>query len=212
MCEKRLHHPPAERPKTSAALGLFENVSCRFRTVINHARGEMKRLFSVVGAIVLAGCSAAPSLPTQVQSQDVMTRASGGSFSAHYAGTDGFVQCGDPTQGRGTFNFSGAGSGTFIHGSTETGTMSADPPMCYWSGTATLTNSLHPRNTIAVQLSFTSGNGNFGDPCHPRAYKKVQFTISGGTGKFVNATGKGTIVFTCNNGNYSDRWSGTIAF
>ncbi|HET9343878.1 MAG TPA: hypothetical protein VFO25_13295 [Candidatus Eremiobacteraceae bacterium] len=40
------------------------------------------------------------------------------------------------------------------------------------------------------------------------------FTVISGTGKFVNATGSGTVAFTCNssNGTYTDHWSGTITF
>lgn len=170
----------------------------------------MIRLISAVAVLMLVGCTAVPSVPTHVQTQGAAIQRSGGAFSASYAGSDGFNTC--PTMnGSSFFNFSGSGSGSFIHSSTETGSMTVSGN-CIWNGTAVLKNSAHARNTITMNLAFSSDNGVFGDPCHPKGQKHVQFSVLSGTGKFAHATGSGTVAFACHNGKYTDKWSGTITF
>jgi len=109
----------------------------------------------------------------------------------------------------GIFNFSGSGVGTFIHGNTESGALSAH--YCAWSGLDTISSVAHPRNSITMALSVTSHD--YGTPCNLLP-TKTHFTVSSGTGRFANATGGGSVVFTCDfrANTYTDKWSGTITF
>lgn len=166
----------------------------------------MIRLISVFGIFALAGCSAVASIPGHLQVQSAAIKASGGAFNANYSGN--FTLRGCPG---GQFNISGSGSASFIHGSSEKGYMSTNPNGCGWIGAVTLTSTLHPRNTITAFLSLNNFPQN--NPCSPRFNLKVRYLISSGTGRFANATGSGTVVFTCHgDGTYSDQWSGTITF
>ena len=169
----------------------------------------MRRWICAATALLLAGCSTIPSVPTHVQMERETIRASGGSFVATYSGNYAIRDCGGAI---GTFHFNGSGSGSFIHGSKESGTMSSGDKGCQWFGNATLTSSSHPRNSITMRLSLLNfGNGN--TPCHPRFGAKVKFIVGGGTGRFINAAGNGTVVFMCHSdGTYSDQWSGTITY
>lgn len=176
----------------------------------------MKRSILVLASLLLAACSAAPTIPSHVQTHDAAIQRSGGSlgtklvgpanggaFSASYSGQYSLTPCG-------TFKIVGSGYGSFIHKSSETGTMGIVPNMeCNsWSGQATLVNTLRPRNTITVMLSATGTS-----PCTPRIGTHVGFGVISGTGRFAHATGGGTIKFTCNSdGTYTDHWSGTISF
>lgn len=168
------------------------------------------RLWICVAAILIgAACSALPSVPTHLQPRGAAIRASGGAFSASYSGSYQVATC---ELNRGSFAFSGSGSGSFIHNSAETGSMETTfgGGGCNWTGTATLTNALHPRNSINMDLSFGTRTG--GSPCQA-FLNHVKFVAVGGTGRFVNAYGNGIVKFTCNsNGTYSDQWSGTITF
>ena len=161
----------------------------------------MKRLICAVALLILAGCTAVPSVPTHVQSQTAAIQQSGGAFSGGYAGTySGGGSC------IARFSFSGSGAASFIHGSTELGSMNAEMQTCEFVGTATITSKLHPGNTITVGL------GPSGEPCNFRTrILGVSFTVRSGTGKFRNATGSGKVKFTCGSG-YTDKWSGTITF
>ena len=166
----------------------------------------MKRWTCAVAIFLLAGCSAVPSFPGHQQMQGAVIKASGGAFNASYSGNFSLRGCPG-----GQFNISGSGSGSFIHGSSEKGYMSTNPNGCGWNGYVTLTNALHPRNTIIVNLALI--NFPFQSPCSPRFATEVHFVVSSGTGKFAHATGSGKVVFTCHsNGTYTDQWSGTITF
>jgi hypothetical protein len=166
----------------------------------------MIRRIGAVALLILAGCTGVPSIPGH-QAQGAAIKASGGTFSATYSGNYTLSSCSSSNSGH--FTFSGSGSGSFIHSSSEDGSMTQSAFSCVWSGTATLTSKLHPRNRITVRLSLNHTTRN--SPCNPM-HEQVVFIVTGGTGKFANAAGRGTILFSCNNGNYTDQWSGTITF
>ena len=167
----------------------------------------MTRLISMLAVLVLVGCSAIPTVPTHPQPYAETIRTSGGPFSARYSGSYSLKECSRTETG--SFNFSGSGSGSFIQSSTESGHMTGKSSfrICTWKGIATIVSSLHPRNSIVVLLDSVGFNQG---PCT----SKHSFEVTGGAGKFSNATGSGTVVFTCNssNGTYTDQWSGTITF
>jgi hypothetical protein len=172
----------------------------------------MKGLVCAVAALVLAGCSAVQSVPSQLQTVRPAIQESGGPFSASYAGHYSLTGC-SPPDGEGRFSFDGTGSGSFIHNSTEFGSMGGFVYQgCPWQGTATLLNSAHPLNSITMDLSLAKGLIHPNNPCAPGPNRQIMFTVSGGTGRFRHATGSGTVVFTCNSGRYTDQWSGTISF
>jgi len=171
----------------------------------------MIRLISAVAVLLLAGCSAVPSVPTHLHTQGAAIKASGGPFSATFMGHFRLNGCHVP-DGEGHFTFEGFGSGSFIHGATESGLMNGDVYTgCPWNGSATLQSTRRTQNSIIMSLSlqpFFHGN----DPCNP-GRRQVMFTISGGTGRFANATGSGIVVFTCHtDGSFTDQWSGNITF
>jgi hypothetical protein len=167
----------------------------------------MRRLIWVVGLLVVGGCSAVPSILTHPLTQEAAIKESGGPFTATYSGTYTLGEGCARTQ----FHFNGSGTGSFIHSSTESGTMISSDVGCNWGGHATLTSSTRPRNSITVALSL--GNFGFSTPCSPRLGQKVHFKVTSGTGRFSNATGNGTVVFSCHSdGTYTDTWSGAITF
>lgn len=166
----------------------------------------MRSIFAIA-VLALVGCSAVPSIPVHPQSQGAAIKTSGGTFSAMYSGNYTLSSCSSSHSGH--FTFSGSGSGSFIHSSTENGSMTQSAFSCVWSGTAKLTSTLHPRNQIVVALSLNHTVLN--SPCNPM-HEQVIFTVTGGAGRFANAAGRGTIVFSCHNGAYSDQWSGTITY
>lgn len=131
----------------------------------------------------------------------------GGAFAAHYAGDFSLTSCTGSTNGH--FTFSGKGSGSFINLSSEKGHMvdKRFSVRCVWSGTATLVSRRHPANSFTVTLGLNDGSRT--SPCS----NGVGFVVKSGTGKFVNASGYGTVTFTCSGSNtYSDQWSGTLTF
>jgi hypothetical protein len=174
----------------------------------------MARWILVVVVLLVAGCSAVPSVPTHLQNAKAVIQESGGPFSATYSGSYSLRGCTSP-DGDGSFKYFGVGTGSFIRKSTESGSLIGDVHQsCKWSGKTTLTSKFHPQNTITMGLSL---NGfQLGTPCAPRFAQKVMFNVLSGTGRFANATGSGTVKFTCSNSNgngtYSDQWSGTISF
>ena len=154
--------------------------------------------------LVLVGCASVPGVPIHLQGQGATIRSSGGPFSARYAGTEtGGNLCllNDP------FKFSGTGSATFLHATSESGSMVWSHGFnCDLVGSATLTSSNRPHNSVTVRLEYQL-------PGCERSFKGIPFTVTGGTGRFANATGNGTIRFACqSNGTYTDQWSGTITF
>jgi hypothetical protein len=108
------------------------------------------------------------------------------------------------------FSFLGTGSASFIHASSEQGKLreaNGGCPNATWSGTATLTSSRHPSNTISVSLKTKQVSG------FPCSISGCSFSVTGGTGKFINAMGSGTVIMTkLGSHSYSDTWSGTITY
>jgi len=165
----------------------------------------MKRWICAAALFALAGCSAVPSVPTHLQTQGVAMKASGGAFSGAYAGYYVGGSCNT------RFGFTGSGSASFIHASTESGSMGPSLGMsCLFNGSVTIKNNFRPSNSITIVL------GQSGLPCSSRTrILGIPFTVASGTGRFINATGSGKVRFTCGSGisrTYTDQWSGTITF
>jgi hypothetical protein len=131
----------------------------------------------------------------------------GGAFAAHYAGKFSMTSC--TASANGHFTFSGKGSGSFIHLSSEKGHMvdKRFSVRCVWSGTATLVSRRQPGSSVTVTLGLNDGSRT--NPCN----NSVGFVVKSGTGKFAKASGYGTVTFTCSGTNaYTDQWSGTLTF
>src|SRR4029077_7994248 len=113
---------------------------------------------------------------------------SGGPFGARYAGTEaGGFSCALGS----TFKFSGAGSAAFLHASSESGSMVWSHGFsCDLQGSATLTSTKHPHNSVTVRLEY-------GLPGAQHSLKGMPFTVTGATGRFADAAGSGTIRFSC---------------
>lgn len=167
----------------------------------------MKRLINAAIILVLAGCSAAPSVPMHSLVQRTALPDNGGAFSVNDSGDYRRTGCGPV--GAGVFIFGGSGAGTFIHRNRESGSMTSAKNSCKFSGTATMVSKKRPADSITTVIASSSL------PCFHSHATTMTFTISGGTGRFAQATGSGTVVFTCgpaNTGIYNDEWSGTITF
>ena len=172
----------------------------------------------VLATALLASCgSGSPSLlahssgvsgTPQAQS---MLPSRGGAFRAAYAGTYTLGTC-SAVHHNGSFQFSGTGSASFLYKSSEMGTMYSYyiPTGCGgWGGSAVLTNTRHPRDSITVSLH---GRGSqYAYPC-TGGQNLCSFSVTGGAGRFAHATGSGTVKMTYNNGTYTDAWSGTLQF
>lgn len=171
------------------------------------------RWIFVFAVLMLTACASSPmfqghpSAPSRQLGGETVGPSNGGPFTAKYSGSYTLSSCSSHSSGH--FNFSGSGSGSFIHGSSESGSMTQSPFDCVWSGTATLTSMLHPSNQIVVSLSLNHISPN--SPCNPME-EHVEFVVRGGTGRFRHATGRGTIAFSCSSGKYTDQWSGSITF
>lgn len=162
-------------------------------------------------ALALAGCSSSSTLPADSIHATGQVAASGGALSANYSGKDTLAACG-PLNGRnGSFSFAGTGTATFFHQSGETGRMSAPHGVCVWSGSATLTSTFHPANTVTVHLALPRPNSSPNDPCKTLG-RTISWSVTSGTGKFAHASGRGSLVFNCSQGAYTDKWSGTLTF
>jgi len=176
---------------------------------------EMIRSISVVAALLLAGCSAVPSVPTHplapVQSHAVRIAnpASGGPFAAAFSGRIDRLSCNQLMGAH--FSFSGTGTATFFGKrpkfAMERGELSGTYHFygcSAWSGGAALSIGDPTRGTIGFSLSantITKG-----------CLAGAKYAVTGGTGRFVNAAGSGTVSFVCTGNTYTDRWSGTLTF
>lgn len=167
----------------------------------------MVRSIAISFVLLLVGCSAVSTLPATPNhiTTSLAPPPAGGPFSAGYSGTHS--GSGDCLFGS-TFSFGGGGSASFIHGSTESGSMGWDSGRsCAFRGRATITSTNHPSNSITVLL------GPSGAPCDTRNIHGVDFQVLSGTGRFKNASGSGAIKFKCHSGGmYTDAWSGTLQF
>lgn len=164
----------------------------------------MKLWIFAVSVIVLVGCSAVPSVQTHPQIEGATIKTGGGAFSASYAGTEtGGFSCILNQH----FNFSGTGSATFLHASSESGDMVWGRGFtCDLVGRATLASTNHPHSTVTVELEYTLPG------CEPSMHP-MPFRVVSGTGRFAHAKGSGTVRFSCHTGGmYNDKWSGTITY
>lgn len=164
----------------------------------------MIRSSFAIAALVLAGCSAVPSVPTHLQPAGSALRYSGGAFSAAYAGTEtGGEFCAYLQK----VTFAGKGSASFLRRSKEVGSVEWTTGFsCNLRGKGTLTSTLYPDNSILVYLTGTT------QICDPRG-SGLFYTVGGGTGRFRHASGSGRISFVCKaDGTYTDSWSGSLDF
>lgn len=132
-------------------------------------------------------------------SSEYLKRATGGAFTAHYAGTVketcGMFVCG--------LDFHGTGSGTFIGRSRLKGSAS-----CFHkAGKGYFTFRSKRQRTDAFTVTFIG--------CPRR--KSNLFTVTGGEGKFANASGNGTVQFVFSNNSsvtfpFTSSWTGTLNF
>jgi hypothetical protein len=141
-----------------------------------------------------------------------MVPANGGAFSGAYSGGYSLTLCVSGYRGHeGSFTFKGSGNASFLHGSTESGVMKRgkiNQNLCVgWGGTATLSSSRNPQNQIVMDIF--SHSATIDSPCGHVFY----YSVTGGSGKFANASGSGTVSFTCSGStSYTDRWSGTLNY
>jgi len=164
------------------------------------------RWTALVVMLLLVGCSSSSTLPTSQRHAIGDLAPAGGAFSANYSGTS--TGDGDACLLNNKFSFSGTGSGSFIGRSTESGFLVwGHGQTCNYTGSATLVETLHPRNTVKVGLGPLDT-----PPCQRILGGGWHFVVGGGTGKFAHATGSGTIKFNCGNPKYTDTWSGTLNF
>ena len=167
----------------------------------------MNRLLSLFIAVAVAGCSNIATVSNEPlsgprSSQPAIT-SSGGPFTGAFSGEEtGGSTCSlnEP------FKFSGTGSATFIHASSETGSVVWKTGFtCHLTGFATLKSIRHPRNSITFFLQGQTQG------CNPRS--GLQFRVTSGTGRFAHATGNGILHFLCqSSGSYTDQWTGTLQF
>lgn len=168
---------------------------------------EMKRSACLVFALLISGCSGAAVPPASSTGATVFEpNSSGGSFAANSDGGYHFLDCGGTN---GHFKFSGTGHASFLHRITESGHMKGKiaPPHCVWNGTATLTSRHRPKDSVTFTLGLNGSR--YHNPCT----NAVGYVVKRGTGKFANASGYGTVTFSCtDSGIYLDDWSGTLNF
>lgn len=170
----------------------------------------------IVLALLVSGCSGASfapgaetiGAPTNSGSATVRQNTGGGAFTAQYSGPYSFAP-GCTASANGHLKFSGSGHASYLHRSTESGKMTGKlhGSRCVWSGKTTLTASRRSRNSVTFSLGLNGSQ--YHNPCN----NAVGFVVKRGTGKFANATGNGTVTFSCtDSGFYLDKWSGTLTF
>lgn len=166
----------------------------------------MFRSTALVLMFCCAGCSSSSTLPSARRHAIADSAQAGGAFTANYSGTT--TGNGDSCNLGTKFSFSGAGAGSFIHRSTETGSLQYSRGFsCQFTGSVTLGSTLHPRNTVTV------GVGPLDTPPCQHIFFGWRYVVTSGTGRFAHAAGSGHIKFNCNSdGTYTDQWTGTLTF
>lgn len=177
---------------------------------------RLRQAFAVVGVIVLAACDAAqdvsPNVGAGSNSRVRPTRVvfdHGGRFTAAYSGS--YSKSGD-CSATAMFTFEGNGNARFLHSSSEQIKLTWFCGSRDVTGSATLTSSQVPGDSITSSVSST----DFMSPCYDFT---LSFAVTGGTGRFRRASGSGTIVLhrlssdcSSSSSSYSDKWRGTLKF
>jgi len=173
-------------------------------------------LAAVLATALLASCGGSPTpsfrppgVSGNLHTQSVLPLR-GGAFKGGYSGTYTYTQC-VVTKTNGLFQFGGTGSASFLHKSSEMGTMfafSTGPHPCLWVGSAVLTSARHADDTIKVSLMPIVAKNT--PPC---SVYSCPFSIKSGTGRFAHATGSGNFSIKIRGSNsYRDAWSGMLQF
>jgi hypothetical protein len=175
---------------------------------------RLRQAIAVVGIIVLAACDAAQNVSPNVDAGSNArlrpTRVAfnhGGRFTAAYSGS--YSKTGD-CSATAMFTYKGNGNARFLHSSSEEIKLTWICGSRNATGSATLTSSQVPGDSITSSVSST----DFMSPCYDFT---LSFAVTGGTGRFRHASGSGTIVFhrlssDCSSYPYSDKWRGTLKF
>jgi len=139
-------------------------------------------------------------------------KGQGGTFTANYSGIYNY----NVTWGQANCKiglFSGNGTASFLGNSTE----SIDSRYCEGLtinqsfARATLTDASNSKNYIKLGMEQAFF------PCFSPNYNTSSWKVRGGGGKFANASGSGTVTFTCTHytdkqNSYSDKWSGKLTY
>jgi len=162
-----------------------------------------------VFALLISGCSGAsfaPGASTGAAANRQMPNTGGGAFTATYSGSSSFSDC--TGTGNGYFKFRGKGRAVYLNRSIEVGKLTGtrSGSHCVWSGNATLRSRHHSKNSVTFSLGLN------GDRYHNPCNNALGFVVKRGSGKFLNASGYGTVTFSCSNSTYSDAWSGTLTY
>jgi hypothetical protein len=168
-----------------------------------------KRFACLVVALLVSGCSGAPFAPgasTGAASNREIPNTGGGAFTATYSGSSTFSDC--TATGNGYFKFRGKGKATYLNRSIEAGKLTGtrSGSHCVWSGNVTLRSRHHSKNSVTISLGLNGDRYN--NPCN----SAPGFVVKRGTGKFLNASGYGTVTFSCSISTYSDAWNGTLNY
>lgn len=137
-------------------------------------------LLAVTLALLLAVTVASPT-----------AAAAGGPFTGAYAGTY-------------ASSFTGSGTATFIGSSGITSRFHCGSGSCL--GSATLTSSAHPSDSLSLSLWCLK-------PC-PNPIR-WHYNVRGGTGTFARAAGGGTAKYTLNGGStgtFTATFTGTLTY
>lgn len=162
--------------------------------------------------IVLAGCSAAQNVSPSVGAGSNSRLGSTpivfdhAKFRAAYSGSYGYRgDCSDTK----IITYSGSGHAEFLRSSSEAISLTWNCGAETLTGSATLTSTTNPRNSITASLSASYVT----NLC---ALPPLSFTITGGSGRFRHATGSGTLNFVEGSSycffyyEYADKWRGTL--
>lgn len=162
----------------------------------------------LVFALLVSACSSPSFAPGGLtDAAKVGPNTGGGNFTATSTGSYTFSDCAGSVNGH--LKFSGTGHASYLHRVTESGKLKGRvyPPHCVWSGTATLTSRRHKKDSVTFSLGLNGSR--YANPCN----NAVGFVVKRGTGRFSNASGYGTVTFSCSgSGIYVDSWSGTLTY
>lgn len=175
---------------------------------------RLQRAFAVVAVMVLAACGASQNVSPNVGAGSNARLGPsgirvdrGGRLKGAYSGS--YSKSGD-CSATAMFTYKGNGTARFLHSSGEEIKLTWFCGSQDVTGSATLTSSQAPKDSVTASVSST----DFKSPCYDFT---LSFAVTGGTGKFRHASGSGTIVLhrlstDCFSYSYSDKWRGTLKF